>query len=148
MEALLRFSGRLNRAPYWAIVVASTAILVLTGAFLLAIWTMLSTEEIGRSPGVLAAIVAALLLDLFLAVVGLSASVRRLHDRGKTGWWLLILFGAPLGLEWISVRSAPEIAFVGLLLGAAIGLWALVELGFLPGVAGPNRYGPDPLARR
>jgi uncharacterized membrane protein YhaH (DUF805 family) len=27
----------------------------------------------------------------------------------------------------------------------AVSLWALVELGFLRGTAGPNRYGPDPL---
>lgn len=25
------------------------------------------------------------------------------------------------------------------------GLWALIETGFLPGTAGDNEYGPDPL---
>ena len=25
-------------------------------------------------------------------------------------------------------------------------IWALIELGFLPGTTGPNKYGPDPLA--
>ena len=28
----------------------------------------------------------------------------------------------------------------------AITVWAIVELGFLRGTLGPNRYGPDPLA--
>ena len=28
----------------------------------------------------------------------------------------------------------------------ALGIWAIVELGFLRGTSGPNRYGPDPLA--
>lgn len=28
----------------------------------------------------------------------------------------------------------------------AISIWALVELGFLRGTVGANRYGPDPLA--
>jgi uncharacterized membrane protein YhaH (DUF805 family) len=27
----------------------------------------------------------------------------------------------------------------------AITIWAIVELGFLRGTIGPNRYGPDPL---
>jgi uncharacterized membrane protein YhaH (DUF805 family) len=28
----------------------------------------------------------------------------------------------------------------------AISIWAFVELGCLRGTAGPNKYGPDPLA--
>jgi uncharacterized membrane protein YhaH (DUF805 family) len=34
------------------------------------------------------------------------------------------------------------------LLGAfALGIWGLVEIGFLRGTAGYNRFGPDPLAK-
>lgn len=29
-----------------------------------------------------------------------------------------------------------------------IALWLLVELGFLKGMQGPNRYGPDPLGQK
>ena len=32
------------------------------------------------------------------------------------------------------------------LAGLALSIWALVELGFLRGTSGRNRYGPDPLA--
>jgi uncharacterized membrane protein YhaH (DUF805 family) len=32
------------------------------------------------------------------------------------------------------------------LISFAISIWALVELGFLRGTVGPNRYGPDPLS--
>jgi uncharacterized membrane protein YhaH (DUF805 family) len=31
------------------------------------------------------------------------------------------------------------------LVSFAITIWAIVELGFLRGTIGPNRYGPDPL---
>jgi uncharacterized membrane protein YhaH (DUF805 family) len=40
--------------------------------------------------------------------------------------------------------------------GAAVGvvmatsvlmLWLVIEIGFLKGTQGPNRYGPDPLAK-
>lgn len=65
------------------------------------------------------AIVVSLLLIYPNAVLG----IKRCHDRDRSGWFLLIVL-IPL-------------------LGA---LWLLVELGFLRGTAGPNRFGPDPLA--
>jgi uncharacterized membrane protein YhaH (DUF805 family) len=55
--------------------------------------------------------------------VGLAAGVKRWHDRNKSGWWILIALVPVIG-----------------------GLWYLIECGFLPGTAGPNTYGPDPLA--
>ena len=49
----------------------------------------------------------------------LAVAVRRLHDRNRTGWWLLLTF----------------VPFGGFVL---IYWWAL------PGDPGPNRYGPPP----
>jgi uncharacterized membrane protein YhaH (DUF805 family) len=45
--------------------------------------------------------------------------IKRFHDRDKTGWWVLI------GL----------IPLIG-------PLWLLIELGFLKGTDGANRFGP------
>jgi uncharacterized membrane protein YhaH (DUF805 family) len=53
---------------------------------------------------------------------GLAGQVKRWHDRDKSGWFVLINF-IPL-------------------IGA---IWAFIELGFLRGTQGPNRFGPDPL---
>ncbi len=53
---------------------------------------------------------------------GLAGQVKRWHDRDKSGWFVLINF-IPL-------------------IGA---IWAVIELGFLRGTPGPNRFGPDPL---
>ena len=53
----------------------------------------------------------------------LALYAKRWHDRGKSGWWSLIVLVPILGAIWI-----------------------LVELGFLRGTEGPNQYGPDPLA--
>ena len=53
---------------------------------------------------------------------GLAGQVKRWHDRDKSGWFVLINF----------------IPLVG-------PIWAFVELGFLRGTMGPNRFGPDPL---
>ena len=59
---------------------------------------------------------------LVLLIPSLAVAIKRYHDRDKSGWWILILFVPIIGL-----------------------IWYVVELGFLRGTPGPNRYGPDPL---
>ena len=56
------------------------------------------------------------LLSLILAII---VHIKRFHDRDKPGWWVLI------GLVPI--------------IGA---IWLLIELGFLKGTPGQNRFGP------
>jgi len=52
-----------------------------------------------------------------------APAVKRCHDRDRSGWFLLIFL-----VPWVGQ------------------LWLLIELGFLRGTVGPNRFGPDPLA--
>jgi uncharacterized membrane protein YhaH (DUF805 family) len=75
----------------------------------------------------------------------IAVGLKRLHDRDKTGWWLVLFYAVP----GILSAAAPPIGTAGnllLVLSFAIEIWALVEIGCLPGTAGPNQYGPDPLA--
>lgn len=65
----------------------------------------------------------ALIATLVVMVIGIIVGVQRLHDVDKSGWWMLLMF----------------IPIVNLLLG----LYML----FARGTEGPNRFGPDPLAR-
>lgn len=61
--------------------------------------------------------------SLVLTVLGgLAGQVKRWHDRDRPGWWVLINLVPLVGP-----------------------IWALVEVGFLRGTPGPNRFGPDPL---
>jgi hypothetical protein len=60
-----------------------------------------------------------LALSLWLA---LAMQVKRWHDRGKSGWMILI-------------HLIPIVGTV----------WSMAELGFFPGTIGANRYGEDPL---
>ena len=53
---------------------------------------------------------------------GFAISFKRLHDRNKSAWWMLLMFIPIIG--WI---------------------WLLVEIGFLRGTVGPNDFGDDPL---
>ncbi|MBV8790433.1 MAG: DUF805 domain-containing protein, partial [Pseudolabrys sp.] len=83
-----------------------------------------------------------------VALVGIPASImvgiKRLHDRNKSGWWMLLFYGVPVMLDNIDRHVMESLVFT--VPSFAITIWALVELGFLRGTPGPNRFGPDPLA--
>lgn len=64
-----------------------------------------------------------IVLLLLLLWPSICLYAKRWHDRDKSGWWSLIVL----------------IPIIG-------GLWMLIELGFLRGTDGPNRFGPDPIA--
>ena len=51
-------------------------------------------------------------------IPAILVDIKRWHDRDKSGWWMLIALVPIIG--WI---------------------WFLIELGFLKGTAGPNRFG-------
>jgi uncharacterized membrane protein YhaH (DUF805 family) len=60
----------------------------------------------------------------------------------------LFYFGPPILAA--AQNSAEDGTLASLILGLgafAVSIWALVELGFLRGTSGPNRFGPDPLTR-
>lgn len=57
---------------------------------------------------------------LAIAIPSIAVTVRRFHDIGKSGWWILTFF----------------IPVVGQLVALVLMCW--------PGAAGVNRYGPDP----
>ncbi len=86
-----------------------------------------------------------------LALANLSATVRRLHDRNHSGYWLLAFGLLPLiaaaGIYSSGFLREPFSGwafFGGFGIAMALGLWASVEIDFLPGTPGPNRYGPPP----
>jgi uncharacterized membrane protein YhaH (DUF805 family) len=80
--AYAQFDGRASRSEYWWF-------------YLFTLLAGLATEVVGSTVGNLATLV------FFLP--GLALAVRRLHDVGRSGWWVLILFtviGIPVFLYW------------------------------------------------
>ena len=110
---LFAFDGRINRGKFWLGFGISWGLVIIVG---------------GIVGGIAYAIEPALGFLVFAAVyavivwIGLAISIKRWHDRDKSGWWILIGFVPVIG-----------------------GLWALIETGFLPGTVGDNQYGVDPL---
>ena len=77
---LFSFSGRANRAHYWA----GVGVQIASFFVLLVVIGLLAGSD-GESA------VAALSLLVFLAFtvwVGFAVSIKRWHDRNKTGWWI------------------------------------------------------------
>lgn len=130
---LFSFEGRVNRAKYWLVGlmnVAAILVVVVLALFLL--------------PTTAAWIVIAV-VALAMAYIGVAIGVKRLHDREKSGWWLLLYYLVPSALGGVAGDSYQGINLVLNLAAHAISLWALIDLGVLRGTAGPNDYGPDPL---
>jgi uncharacterized membrane protein YhaH (DUF805 family) len=76
-----------------------------------------------------------------------AASIKRLHDRNRSGWWMLPFVAAP-GL-YSQCEDRLGDSYAAALVGLAVFIvfiWGYVEMCFLRGTSGPNRFGPDPLA--
>lgn len=104
LKNYVSFSGRARRREYWNFVLFNALIAV-----------VLSVVD-----GQLGQPVLAPLYILAVLLPGLAVSVRRLHDTGRSGWWLLISL----------------VPIVG-------GIILLVFM-FLDSEPGANRYGMSP----
>src|SRR5262249_42370310 len=89
----------------------------------------------------------AAVVGIAVLVVAVAIGVKRLHDRDKSGWFLLLFWGMPLGVDQLTdyVENIPAAEWALHIIALALWIWGLIELGFLRGTTGPNRFGADPL---
>ncbi|WP_024574430.1 MULTISPECIES: DUF805 domain-containing protein [unclassified Afipia] len=132
---LFYFSGRISRIEYWLSLLfyLLVAIILLTAVF----WFG------GDNHRVLFKVIA---IPIVIAGSwsGFAVGIKRLHDRNKSGWWIGLFLLGPSVLSSVGSSIANSIAFLFYFAGSAISIWALVELGFLRGTRGPNKYGAEP----
>ena len=144
MSLFLSVAGRIPRYRWW---VGTSAV----SAFLLVVFLLLSaifgTGFFKSANGSAALFV----LQLVWLYVSYCPAGKRFQDRAKPASFALIWIGPQLlsllldNLELTGVLSLVEFALATF--NFVVGVWFLVELGFLRGTVGPNRYGPDPVER-
>jgi uncharacterized membrane protein YhaH (DUF805 family) len=135
MAMFFSFRGRVGRQEYWLAVILGWVVLF-AAAVLMA--------DMGSFGPWVAGLLYLLVLWAMLAML-----VRRIHDRGRSGWWLLPMAGPVVVLNALAGATSAADEHVSLVLqGLALpfSLWILVDLGCLPGTRGPNRFGA-PLSR-
>ncbi len=90
------FGGRSSRGAYWY-----WTLFVFIAAIIAAILDVLLFPEMTQSAAALSPISTVFSLATFIP--GLTVSIRRLHDIGRSGWWFLIAFtiiGVILLIYW------------------------------------------------
>jgi uncharacterized membrane protein YhaH (DUF805 family) len=144
MSLLFSFAGRIGRGKFWLGVLCQVVLSLVALALIFMLVPMESVVVVGpdgqpvldalgqpqidyANPALMPAYIIygiTLLLSLwwFFAI-----SIKRMHDRGRSGWWVLLMFL----LMFVIVGS----------------IWWLVDLGILEGEEGPNQWGPNPVAQ-
>jgi uncharacterized membrane protein YhaH (DUF805 family) len=169
MQKLFGFQGRLSRIDFWLIVIC---VVILDGV-VMALYprpylppALMSEEDPFTRASAAGAVFYSnwinAIAGVFLLWPALAASVKRLHDRGRSGLWLIAFWGPALvsGVFGLMVRELwlvwayglaspfyiwPEGPFLtASTIAFALWLWGVVELGLLPGTDGPNKYGREP----
>ncbi len=88
------FSGRASRAEYWwwilAVILLSLVLGAIDGAVIAPLLGFETFDEDAGQP-------LSLIAGLVLLLPGISVSVRRLHDIGRSGWWLLLVLVPVIG---------------------------------------------------
>jgi uncharacterized membrane protein YhaH (DUF805 family) len=137
---LFSFNGRINRARYLAVQLA-----------LLTVWLILWLKSPFLHWQVLHWIAAAMMIW-----INAATTAKRLHDRNHSGWWAMavlivnrlsyvyygLFFGLYFGVDHSDARDL-------LLVMCAVALSVLqtcifIELFFMIGTDGRNRFGSDP----
>jgi uncharacterized membrane protein YhaH (DUF805 family) len=159
-DLLFSFKGRINRLRWWVTAIVVALIVGIAGGVidLAAQHTGHGTlnAETGQFEPTGLYAVAIGLLYVLNAWISYAITTKRLHDRGRSGWWLVVqIVGIVIAVAALMLGLArPEhhhtiayvVAGVFGVASAIIGLWIFIEVGFLKGTNGPNSYGPDPLA--
>ena len=111
LKRYAEFTGRSRRKEYWMFVLLN-----------IAVWVVASIIDgiLGMSSMFYVYGPVTVLAFLALLIPGIAVSIRRLHDTGRSGWWLLL-------------------AFVPIVGGLILLVFMVIE-----GQRGPNEYGADP----
>ncbi|MDE2577800.1 MAG: DUF805 domain-containing protein [Hyphomicrobiales bacterium] len=143
LTSLLERDGRAGRLAWWGTMAA-----LLIGFIVWAVgaaWALAAAREEGvPTAGGLAVSLLALAAFAISMSAAIAVGVRRLHDRGKSGHWLWLYYAAPVILQALgenAFRAVRPLAALMLAASLALSVWAVLELGLMPGRKSVNAYG-------
>jgi uncharacterized membrane protein YhaH (DUF805 family) len=169
---LFRFDGRINRARCWLaglIMICWMIFLTVVMMVVAHLFGATMPDKVNFGPNEIFNIIdpqawrslsSANPTELFIQVIEtplflwvyLATSVKRLHDRDKSGWWIVAFFALPCLCSQFGDRIGDWLGdWVTMLFGLnafVFTIWGFVEMYCLGGTKGRNRFGPDPLAPR
>jgi uncharacterized membrane protein YhaH (DUF805 family) len=134
------FDGRSSRARFW-----------IAGLIFVVVYAVMTIIDYVTDQSVIFQALNGMCI-IVIVIASIAVGVKRLHDRNKSGWYLLLFYFVPCTLAALSVligafvEDSSIIATVLALLALALVVWAFVEMGCLRGTIGVNQYGPDPVA--
>lgn len=155
IEKYCCFKGRARRSEFWnwtlAYVLLSVVLSVFNTFMMFSRLEVLDLDDpfsIYKSPGYI--VIALVGLALFLPNLGVT--IRRLHDTGRSGWWVWIPLIAYFPMLWaaLSVTTNPDsaigMAAIILLCGLVMLVIGIIILVWLCQDSEPqeNEYGPSP----
>ncbi|KQY30153.1 hypothetical protein ASD38_12770 [Caulobacter sp. Root487D2Y] len=135
LQKLFSFQGRLRRRDYWLF-----SFLVIGMVIVLFVPLIVGFGLNAESPWIG-------LIPLVFIWPSLAMMVKRIHDRNKSGWLTLVYWTPSVASNILEVFPGENLGPIKIGLGVVliiIGLWFLIEFGFMDGTQGPNRYGKSP----
>ena len=170
---LFRFDGRINRALLWQALLIVAVLAGLLGAIGQVIHLVSAEGALKLSikidfdfglddlfklvdPRTYRSPASFDRIDLILKSSGLSlfswiflaTAIKRLHDRNRSGWWIIAFLVVPgLFSQFSDLLPDSKWMLPFSLSASSLWLWGFVEMFCVPGSTGANRFGPDPLAK-
>jgi uncharacterized membrane protein YhaH (DUF805 family) len=131
------FSGRARRREFWIFLLFVTV--VQWGGY------YYDAHFGGGEPIALGMGLGALLTTVVFLIPSVAVGVRRLHDSGRSGLWMLLGYG-PMAFANLPMEPGSPLELV--LAGALVmGIGGLFFMMLIPGTSGQNQYGADPQHR-
>ncbi len=155
---LFNFQGRINRAKAWlffTLLLLAEGVLAAVGRAMIWVGDTVDTiQALALTDDIVMVLVYVGGAAINVALISLA--VRRVHDRAKSGWWVLgyasaalvcaIASNALVNDAYADGRAPSDPGMLLMMAALAVIVWFLFELLVLKGSDGPNRFGPDPLA--
>lgn len=124
-DLFFSFEGRIGRGSYWVASILSNFLITATMLSSMFFYTF---DSIFNETSLYMVILLLTLSPMILTIIisSLAITIKRYHDRGKSGYWSLMILSS-------------MIPFLGIIFG----IWMLIDLGLLKGEEHDNVYGKN-----